>query len=117
MSSFIDTLGIASLGMPLDSYEQQNRLIALCREKRQPFFASMPVRSQFHCAVCGLRSTQIEIQFEDPRRASVDTTDTYLWSKPVGLFFQIDQSHLHQIVAHDAPAPPLLLELINGVGA
>ena len=116
MSLFIDTLGIASLGVPLDSYEQQDRLIALCREKRQPFFASMPVRSQFHCAFCGLRSTQVEIQFEDPRRASIGSTDNYLWNTPVGLFFQIDQSQLHQIVVHDAPTPPLLLELLNGVG-
>ena len=114
--SFIDTLGVSSLGIPSDIYEEQEKLVALCRENRQPFFASMPVRSHFHCKVCGLQSTQVLIQFEDPCRPSSSNKSMFMWGKPVGLFFRINQSELHEIIAHGAPAPSALLELVNRVG-
>ena len=116
LASFVDTLGVSSLGSPLNEYELQRELVALCREKRLPFFASMPVRSRFHCKACGLESTQVKIQFEDPARASSNSIEIFMWGEPSGLFFLIDQSELHQIIVHDAPVPPGLLELVNRVG-
>jgi hypothetical protein len=116
--SFANLLEAAHLAAPAGSdYERQRELVDFCRAAKKPFLASMPVRSHFECPICGVKRTQVELHFEDPRQPLLSPATEWMWSTPTGRYIDIDMSALHGILVHGEPIPSELSALLAGVGS
>jgi hypothetical protein len=103
--AFADLLATAHLFALGSTYEKQDELIAHCRAQRRAFLASMPVRHRFHCAECGVETTEVELHFEDPKQPLSVPTSQGMWGQPSGRYFATDLSSLHRMFQHSEMLP------------
>jgi hypothetical protein len=103
--SFANLLEAAHLCGLGKRYEKQEELVAHCREARRAFLASMPVRTTFHCPICGVEAPEVELHFEDPKQTPSGPLSPGLWGTPAGRHFSVDLSALHNMLSHGQELP------------
>jgi hypothetical protein len=103
--AFADLLATAHLCALGSRYEKQEELVAHCRAQSRAFLASMPVRSRFRCAECGVETTEVELHFEDPKQQLSVPAPQGMWGQPSGRYFATDLSRLHQMLQHSKVLP------------
>lgn len=96
-------------------YDKQNELVEECRKLGRPFIATMPVRSRFHCEICGIQAGEALVYVEDPTQPLNETASSAHWRPAAGLFVALEQSTLHNIFAHGEKPSEDFVKLLKGV--
>jgi len=113
---FANLLSIANVSaLDGEGYKRQEQLVEIFRERKQPFLATMPMRHQYQCEICKVRSGESIFHFENPNMPVDKTTKKAMWGVPAGISAQIETRELHEILAHNREPGEALKKVLRSV--
>ena len=98
----------------MDAYKRQDELVGLFRKRGRPFLAIMPYRHRYRCEKCGVERGDSLFHFEDPGVPCAADGPRMMWGVPTGMWFELNASKLHAILAHDEEPDDAFLMLLEG---
>ena len=111
---FANLLEIANLSTK-DGYKRQQELVAIFRERNQPFMTRMPFRHRYFCEACKIEIGESLYHFEHPGVPYDGEQKQTKWGVPKGVWCAIKTSELHGVLAHGVEPNAQLKQVLESV--